>query len=112
MRLLQLIAFQIGNEVSLSKIGKQLAMSKNTVKHYLDLLEKVFVIFRLNGFSRNLRKEIDLVEEHLGNLSAYEIKWGQSRVIVPKDWRRHYPHADFNVIHKGNYLDYILRKEL
>jgi len=33
-------------------------MSKNTVERYLDLLEKVFVIFRLSGFSRNLRKEI------------------------------------------------------
>ena len=58
VRLLQLLAFQIGNEVSLSEIGRQLAMSKNTVERYLDLLEKVFVIFRLTGFSRNLRKEI------------------------------------------------------
>ncbi|MCK4987233.1 MAG: ATP-binding protein, partial [Desulfobacterales bacterium] len=58
VRLLQLLAFQIGNEVSLSEIGRQLAMSKNTVERYLNLLEKVFVIFRLTGFSRNLRKEI------------------------------------------------------
>ena len=58
VRVLQLVAFQIGNEVSLSEIGRQLAMSKNTVERYLDLLEKVFVIFRLTGFSRNLRKEI------------------------------------------------------
>jgi predicted AAA+ superfamily ATPase len=58
VRLLQLLAFQIGNEVSLSEIGKQLAMSKNTVERYLELLEKVFVVFRLTGFSRNLRKEI------------------------------------------------------
>ena len=58
VRLLQLLAFQIGNEVSLSEIGRQLAMSKNTVERYLDLLEKVFIIFRLTGFSRNLRKEI------------------------------------------------------
>ena len=35
-----------------------LSMSKNTVERYLDLLEKTFVIFRLNGFSRNLRNEI------------------------------------------------------
>lgn len=58
VRLLQLLAFQIGNEVSLAEIGRQLAMSKNTVERYLELLEKVFVIFRLTGFSRNLRKEI------------------------------------------------------
>jgi len=36
----------------------QLGMSKNTVERYLDLLEKAFVVFRLQGFSRNLRKEI------------------------------------------------------
>lgn len=58
VRLLQLLAFQIGNDVSLAEIGRQLGMSKNTVERYLDLLEKVFVIFRLSGFSRNLRKEI------------------------------------------------------
>ncbi|MEI6766669.1 MAG: ATP-binding protein [Bacteroidota bacterium] len=56
--LLQLIAFQIGTEVSLDEIGRQLGMSKGTVEKYLDLLSKVFIIFRLKGFSRNLRKEI------------------------------------------------------
>ncbi len=57
-RLLRLIAFQIGGEVSLQELGQQLSMSKNTVERYLDLLSKVFVIHRLGGFSRNLRKEI------------------------------------------------------
>jgi len=57
-RLLQLLAFQIGKEVSLAELGRQLGMSKNTAERYLDLLEKVFVIFRRSGFSRNLRKEI------------------------------------------------------
>ena len=56
--LLRLIAFQIGKEVSLDELGKQLGMSRNTVEKYLDLLEKVFVIFKVSGFSRNLRKEI------------------------------------------------------
>lgn len=58
VRLLQLLAFQIGKEVSYNEIGGQLGMSKNTVERYLDLLEKSFVIFKLKGFSRNLRKEI------------------------------------------------------
>lgn len=56
--LLKLIAFQVGSEVSLDELGKQLGMSKNTVERYLDLLTKVFVIFKLQGFSRNLRSEI------------------------------------------------------
>jgi predicted AAA+ superfamily ATPase len=176
VRLLQLLAFQIGNDVSLSEIGRQLAMSKNTVERYLDLLEKVFVIFRLPGFSRNLRKEItksnryffydvgirnavvgmfnplnlrndtgkiwenyiiseiqkhreyqrlssrfyfwrtydrkeiDLVEEHAGKLFGYEIKWKDSRASAPKDWHKYYPGAGFEVIHRENYLNYILKQ--
>lgn len=56
--LLRLIAFQIGKEVSLEELGKQLLLSRNTVEKYLDLLSKVFVIFKLQGYSRNLRSEI------------------------------------------------------
>ncbi|MCK4653073.1 MAG: ATP-binding protein, partial [Candidatus Cloacimonetes bacterium] len=58
LQLLQLIAFQIGKEVSFNELGRQLGMSKNTVEKYLDLLEKVFIIFKRTGFSRNLRKEV------------------------------------------------------
>ena len=56
--LLKLVAYQIGNEVSIEELGRQIAMSKNTVEKYLDLLLKVFVLYRINGFSRNLRKEV------------------------------------------------------
>ena len=56
--LLKLIAFQAGSEVSLEELGRQLSISKNTVERYLDLLSKVFVIHKLGGFSRNLRKEV------------------------------------------------------
>ncbi len=56
--LLVLIAHQIGNEVSHDELGKQLSMSKNTVERYLDLLTKVFVLYKRTGFSRNLRKEV------------------------------------------------------
>jgi hypothetical protein len=56
--LLKLVAYQTGNEVSIEELGRQTAMSKNTVEKYLDLLSKVFIVYRLNGFSRNLRKEV------------------------------------------------------
>lgn len=56
--LLKLIAFQLGQEVSLQELARQLGISKNTVESYLDLLAKVFVIYKVPGFSRNLRKEI------------------------------------------------------
>jgi predicted AAA+ superfamily ATPase len=56
--LLKLIAFQVGQEVSLQELSKHLGISKNTVESYLDLLSKVFVVYKVPGFSRNLRKEI------------------------------------------------------
>ena len=56
--LLKLVAFQLGHEVSLQELARQLGISKNTVESYLDLLSKVFVIYKVAGFSRNLRKEI------------------------------------------------------
>jgi len=56
--LLRLLAFQVGGEVSQNELGRQLGMSKETVDKYLDLLSKVFIIHRVGGFSRNLRKEV------------------------------------------------------
>ncbi|MDL2308841.1 ATP-binding protein [Bacteroidales bacterium OttesenSCG-928-B11] len=56
--LLRLIALQLGNEVSYDELGRQLGMSKNTVEKYLDLLSKVFVVYRLGAYARNLRKEV------------------------------------------------------
>lgn len=58
IQLLQLLAFQLGKEVSLSELGQQLGLNKATIQRYLDLLEKSFVLIKLSGFSRNLRKEI------------------------------------------------------
>ncbi len=57
-KLLQLLAYQIGSLVSLEELGKSLNMDRKTVEHYVDLLEKSFILFRLSGFSRNPRKEI------------------------------------------------------
>lgn len=56
--LLRLLAFQVGNEVSLLELAGQLGIDAKTVARYLDLFEKSFVVYNLRGFSRNLRKEI------------------------------------------------------
>ncbi len=58
VEILSLLAFQIGSLVSVHEIGQTIGMNTRTVEKYLDLLEKVFVIKRLGGYSRNLRKEI------------------------------------------------------
>jgi uncharacterized protein len=172
--LLKLIAFQVGQEVSLQELARQLGISKNTVESYLDLLSKVFVIYKVPGFSRNLRKEItksnrwyfydngirnaiisnftrldfrtdlgalwenylaservkfqnynqktvsnyfwrtydqqelDWLEEIADNLAGFEFKWNENRKTkIPTAFAKAYPEASFEVINKGNYLDFI-----
>jgi len=58
LNLLQLLALQVGSEVSVSELASRLGVDAKTVQRYLDLLEKAFVIIRVGGFSRNLREEI------------------------------------------------------
>ncbi|MCD8290037.1 MAG: ATP-binding protein [Prevotella sp.] len=171
--LLQLLAYQVGSQVSNDELGKQLGMSRMTVEKYLDLLEKVFVIYRLGTYSRNLRKEvtkaakwyfcdngirnaiigafsplairqdvgalwenyviserrkanfnyrlqkdfyfwrtydkqeIDLIEEQSDKLTALEFKWGNKNPKVPKAFQTAYPSAEFHVVNRDNYLEYI-----
>jgi uncharacterized protein len=56
--LLRALALQIGNEVSYNELASTLQVDKKTVITYINLLEKAFLIFRLQPFSRNLRNEI------------------------------------------------------
>jgi predicted AAA+ superfamily ATPase len=171
--LLRLIAFQLGNEVSYDELGRQLGMSKNTVEKYLDLLSKVFIVYRLGAFSRNLRKEvskagkwyfydngirnalignfnslsvrqdsgalwenyiiseriksnynnrlnkefyfwrtydgqeIDLIEENSDSLIALEFKWSDKKPAVPIAFKEAYSNAQFSVVNRDNYLEYI-----
>jgi predicted AAA+ superfamily ATPase len=58
VKLLQLLALQIGNEVSINELAVNLQCSRDTVNNYLDILEKAFIIFRLRTYSRNQRTEI------------------------------------------------------
>ncbi|MCK9378759.1 MAG: ATP-binding protein [Candidatus Moranbacteria bacterium] len=57
-KLLQALALQVGSEVSYNELAGTIGVDKNTVANYIQILEKAFVIFRLNPFSRNLRSEI------------------------------------------------------
>lgn len=62
-KLLQLIAFQVGSPVSINELSNTLQLNHETVSNYIDLLEKGFVLFRLTGFSRNLRKEVTKMDK-------------------------------------------------
>jgi hypothetical protein len=173
--LLTLLAYQIGKEVSLSELGNQLDLHKNTIFKYLDLLEKAFVIINIRGFSRNLRKEVtkssryyfydngirnalirnfnppeirndmgelwenflvierlkkqnyennmannyfwrtydqkelDWIEEKDGKLAGYEFKLKSDKPnsSTVKEWLKTYENAEFKLINKENYLEFI-----
>jgi predicted AAA+ superfamily ATPase len=57
-KLLQALALQVGNEVSLTELGQLLNADFKTVEKYIDLLEKAYIVFRLPSLNRNLRTEI------------------------------------------------------
>lgn len=65
--LLKLLAFQVGSEVSLNELSSSLKIDSKTVDRYLDLLEKIFIINPLGGFSRNLRTEITTKKKYYFN---------------------------------------------
>ena len=168
------LAFQAGNEVSLNEIATTVKRDVKTVGRYLDLLEKMFIIKKVRGFSRNLRneiskkakyyfldngvrnavisqfnplhsrndigalwenfvfmelvkrsgiensydnyyfwrthagQEIDIIKETNGKLTAIECKWQDADISAPPQWSAAYPEAGFKVIHKDNYLDFLL----
>ncbi|WP_036691570.1 ATP-binding protein [Pedobacter glucosidilyticus] len=177
--LMKLIAYQVGAEVSLDELGKQLGMSKNTVERYLDLLAKVQILFKLGGYSSNLRKEvtksskwyffdngirnaiindfrplalrqdsgllwenyciyerikinryqktdaefffwrtydqqeIDLIEKVGQKIEAFEFKYNSSKKVkVPVFFQKNYPDAEFSLIHRDNYIDFIVAELL
>ncbi len=57
-KLLQALALQIGSEVNYNELSRLVGINKTTVQKYIDILEKGYVVFRLNGFDRNIRNEI------------------------------------------------------
>ena len=91
-RLLQLVAFQIGSEVSYEELGKQLRMHRETVEKYLDLLSKVFVVYKLGAFSRNMRKEVSkagkwyFYDNGIRNAIIGNFKDANSRMDMGKLW--------------------------
>lgn len=57
-KLLELLAFHIGSQVSYNELAQTLSISRKTVISYIDLLEQSFVLFRLHPLSTNQRNEI------------------------------------------------------
>ena len=57
-KLLVALALQVGGVVSYNELAQTIGSDAKTVEKYVDLLEKCYVVFRLNGLSRNLRNEL------------------------------------------------------
>ncbi len=177
IKLLKLLAYQIGSEVSLTELGNALDIDKKTVERYIDLLIKSFVIYPLSGFSKNLRsevtkkkkyyfidlgirnalinnfeslearqdkgalwenflviervklntyketfanlyfwrtwekQEIDLIEIRENKIYAFEFKYSSKagqKAKTPPMFAKAYPEANFSVITKENFLDFVI----
>lgn len=57
-KLLIALALQVGSEVSYNELAQTVGSDSKTVEKYIDLLEKCYIVFRLNAFNRNLRNEL------------------------------------------------------
>ncbi len=57
-KIITALALQIGNEVSFSELSQLIGADHKTIEHYIQLLEKCYILFQLTAFSRNLRNEI------------------------------------------------------
>ncbi len=57
-KILKALALQVGNEVTYNELSKHIGSDKGTVEKYIDILEKAYIIFKLNGFNRNVRNEL------------------------------------------------------
>ena len=62
--LLRMLAFQVGSEVSVHELSNSLKINRETVENYLNLLEQSFIIFKIRGFSKNLRKEVSKMNKY------------------------------------------------
>ena len=56
--LLQALALQMGNEVNYNELAQTVGINKITIQKYIEILEKGYIIFRLNSYSKNVRNEI------------------------------------------------------
>jgi len=54
------------------------------------------------------QQEIDRIEVQNNQISAFEFKWSDENAKIPYEFAKSYPNANFNIVHRGNYLDFIV----
>lgn len=130
-QLLKLLAYQLGNLVSIQELANTLQVNRDTVLHYIDLLEKSFVIFRLSAFSRNPRNEITSKEKIyfydtgvrnaiIENFAPIELRsdlgalWENFLIVERKkklEYNRQYGNMYFWRTYSGAELDYVEERD-
>ena len=130
-QLLSLLAYQLGNLVSIQELANTLQINRETILHYIDLLEKSFVIFTLGPYSRNLRKEITSKNKiyfyDLGirnalieNFSPIDLRpdlgalWENYLLMERKkkmEYSRSYPNMYFWRTYSGGEVDFVEEKD-
>ena len=53
------------------------------------------------------QKEIDYLEDQNGKLSAFEFKWNKKKTKIPKEFLNAYKNAEFKVINRENYPEFL-----
>lgn len=129
--LLQALALQLGNEVSLNELANHLQIDKNTVASYLDIMERAYIIFRLGPLSRNLRNEIrtsrkiyfydtGIRNALIGDFSPMSLRpdkgalWENFLITERKkhlEYNKIYPKSFFWRLKTGGELDYVESKD-
>jgi len=89
-----------------------------------DLWENFLIIERMkyNSYYDNFlssyfwknynQQEIDYIEDYNSKLYAYEIKWGKKKVKLPQSFAKTYQNANFELVNKQNYLNFVLGRDI
>lgn len=54
----ELLQEKVGSPISYSSIAEDVGISPNTVKKYIEILEALYIVFRVTPFSRNIARSI------------------------------------------------------
>lgn len=56
--LVELLRHRVGSTVSFSTLARELEVSPNTVKRYVEILERLYIVFRVTPYHRNIARAI------------------------------------------------------
>lgn len=116
-RLLQALALQVGSEVSFNELSQLLAVDAGTIRRYVDLLEKTYVIFHYHSLSRNARNELKkgikiyFFDNGIRNTIISDFKPVALRSDVGKLWENYLmsERLKYNVYNNKHVLPYFWR---